>query len=196
MWIRDDLPQHLEVTRAILYGYNTELNKSRSFQRISDLAQALVCLLQTYIWNNQLAKNIAFLAHSLGGLIVKAAIVQLAESQNESYTSLLRLISGAIFFGVPNDGMAQEQFRTVVRGNPNEALMDDLDKDSNYLRELNKSFQSLARPLKCFWAFETLQSPTLIVSSYSRYYHHPVAILIQSRNSQMAKWIDKVLRLS
>ncbi|KAI9654109.1 MAG: hypothetical protein M1821_006820 [Bathelium mastoideum] len=162
MWVRDDLPRHLRGTRAILYGYDTKLHNSQSFQRISDLAQALVTSLQTYGWNDPLAKNIAFLAHSLGGLVLKAAIVQLAESQDESLNHLLGIIKGAIFFGVPNNGMEQAHFRTVVRENPNEALIDDIDRNSNCLRRLNESFKSLSNPPKCFWAYETLESPTLM----------------------------------
>ncbi|KAL9082921.1 MAG: hypothetical protein Q9165_008739, partial [Trypethelium subeluteriae] len=169
MWIRDDLPQHLRGIRAILYGYDTKLDDSQSFQRISDLAQALIVSLQTHGWNNPLAKDVAFLTHSLGGLVLKAAIVQLAKSQDESYNHLLRIINGAIFFGVPNYGMEQAHFRTVVRENPNEALIDDIDRSSNYLRRLNESFSGLSKPLKCFWAFETSESPTLMrISDNSR----------------------------
>jgi hypothetical protein len=164
MWIRDDLPRHLKGTRAIIYGYDTRLDGSQSFQRISDLAQALVHSLETYGWNEPHAKPIAFLAHSLGGLVLKAAIVQLSKSQNDLHQSLFGLITGAIFFGVPNFGMEQAHFRTVVHKNPNEALIDDIDRNSNYLRRLHESFLGISKPLQCIWGFETSESPTLIVS--------------------------------
>jgi hypothetical protein len=171
MWIRDGLSRHLRGTRAILYGYDTKLDASQSFQRIPDLAQALVSTLQTHGSNNHLLKSIVFIAHSLGGLVLKAAIVQLSKSQDQAHSRLLGLIKGSVFFGVPNYGMEQMHFRTVVGDNPNEALIDDIDRNSNYLRRLQESFASISKPLKCFWAYETSESPTLIVSQYLRYYH-------------------------
>jgi hypothetical protein len=177
MWIRDELPRHLRGTRAILYGYDTKLDGSQSFQRIPDLAQALVTSLQTYGWNKPLAKPIAFLAHSLGGLVLKAACVQLAKSHDNSH-HLLGLIKGAIFFGVPNLGMEQAHIRTVVHMKPNELLIDDIDRNSNYLRGLHKSFLDLPKHLQFCWAFETSESPTIMVSQFSRLWHQHIKDLI------------------
>jgi hypothetical protein len=177
MWIRDDLPRHLRGTRAILYGYDTKLDGSRSFQRIPDLAQALVTSLQTYGWSEPHANHIVFLAHSLGGLVLKAAIMQLAKSQDALHSQILNLIKGAIFFGVPNFGMEQAHFRTVARKNPNVALIEDIDVNSNYLRRLHESFLGLSKPLECFWAFETSESPTLVVSQYLRCLRHYITVL-------------------
>src|SRR5271167_3314652 len=36
MWIRDELPQYLPTIRFILYGYDTTLSPSNSFQTIPD----------------------------------------------------------------------------------------------------------------------------------------------------------------
>ncbi|KAI9683271.1 MAG: hypothetical protein M1822_006136 [Bathelium mastoideum] len=190
MWVRDGLPRHLRGTRAILYGYDTKLNDSQSFQRISDLAQALVISLQTYGWNDPFAKNIAFLAHSLGGLVLKAAITQLAQSQDESLNHLLGIIKGAVFFGVPSYGMEQAHFRTVVRENPNEALVDDIGRNSNYLRRLNESFKSLSHPLKCFWAFETLESPTLVQFPDGKIDRNGPPNILVSRASATCGFVD------
>jgi alpha-beta hydrolase superfamily lysophospholipase len=166
MWIRDALPKHLSGMRTVIYGYDTKLGSSKSFQLISDLAQALINQLQTYGWDLQSAKPVVFLAHSLGGLVLKEAMVQLDNSSNEGYKSLLSLFRGAVFFGVPNLGMEQSHFRTVVHNNPNEALVDDIARNSNYLRRLNDTFarSSVQSRLKCFWAYETSESPTILVS--------------------------------
>ena len=165
MWIRDNLPNHLKSVRAVVYGHDTKLHDSQSFQSIQDLAHKLIDQLLAYGWKNSSAKPIAFLAHSLGGLILKEALIQLDKSQDQAYKSLLNRIRGAIFFGVPNLGMEQAHFQTVVRNNPNEALVDDIGRNSNYLRRLNEAFTgaSFETSLKCFWAFETSESPTLSV---------------------------------
>ncbi|KAK2762332.1 hypothetical protein FQN54_001342 [Arachnomyces sp. PD_36] len=164
MWIRDDLPRNLQNARAVVYGYDTKLLDSQSFQGIDDLANDLVTHLCTYGWRSPSAKPIVFLAHSLGGLVVKAALRQLATRPDEAYTRLLSTVRGAIFFGVPNLGMEQRHFQALVQNNPNEALLDDVARNSNFIRRLNEAFStsSLSERLMCFWAYETSQSPKTV----------------------------------
>jgi alpha-beta hydrolase superfamily lysophospholipase len=170
MWIRDTLPKHLLGVRAVIYGYDTKLKSSQSFQLIPDLAKALIDQLQAHGWDTPSAKPVVFLVHSLGGLLLREAITQLDNSSNEEYKSLLSVLRGAVFFGVPNLGMEQSHFRTVVHNNPNEALVDDISRNSNYLRRLNELFprSSFQSRLKCFWAYETSESPTIQVSQPSQ----------------------------
>ena len=167
MWIRDELSKDLRGVRAVIYGYDTKLYDSQSFQSISDLAHEFINQFQAYSWGMGSAKPkpLAFLAHSLGGLVLKETLVQLAKSSNETYKSLLGLVRGAVFFGVPNLGMEQAHFQAIVQNNPNEALIDDIARNSNYLRRLNEEFSrcSLSEHLQCFWAFETCESPTVVV---------------------------------
>ena len=167
MWIRDTLPKNLKGTRAVIYGYNTKLDDSPSFQTILDLSSELISQLQASGWGLQSRKPVAFLAHSLGGLVLKEALVQLAKGQDERYKSLLKIISGAIFFGVPSLGMEQEHFRTIVQNKPNETLVEDIARNSNYLRRLDEKFSNstLTERLRCFWAFETSESPTIVVGT-------------------------------
>ncbi|RYP61328.1 hypothetical protein DL771_010167 [Monosporascus sp. 5C6A] len=171
MWIRDDLPKHLQRVRAVIYGYRTKLHDSQSFQTIPDLAHEFIDQLLAYGWGCSSAKPIAFLAHSLGGLVLKEALIQLNKSQDQAYQTLIDLIQGVIFFGVPNLGMEQAHFRTIVRNNPNEALVDDIARNSNYLRRLNEAFTqgSFNTKLRCFWAFETSESLTVTVSRGIKY---------------------------
>src|SRR5204863_9071639 len=105
MWIRDALPRSLPGVRAILYGYDTTLVDSNSFQTIWDLACALIHQLKANGWTSPTAKPIVFLAHSLGGIVLKQALVILAGSGNRD--NLLSAVQGAIFFGVPASGMHQ-----------------------------------------------------------------------------------------
>lgn len=41
MWLRDSLPRDLPGMRILLYGYETQLHGSRSFQDLEALAAAL-----------------------------------------------------------------------------------------------------------------------------------------------------------
>jgi hypothetical protein len=165
MWIRDELPRHLPGSRAVIYGYDTKLDDSQSFQSIPDLAKHLINSLEAHGWDLPSAKPIAFLAHSLGGLVLKQALVQLADTTNPMYTRLLGTMRGMVSFGVPNLGMQQHHFRAIVKNNANSLLIEDIARNSNYLRELHKDFSegSFNKHLTCFWAFETAESPTVIV---------------------------------
>lgn len=162
MWIRDCLPKDLPGTRAIIYGFNTKLVKSRSFQFISDLASELVSHLETYGGAQGRIKPTAFLAHSLGGLVLKQVLVQLGQDSREAYKNLLR---GVVFFGVPNLGMNQEHFRAIVQNNANEALVDDITRGSSFLDRLDKEFRDspFKEHMQCIWAYETSESPTVTV---------------------------------
>ncbi|KAI9148085.1 DNA repair protein RAD5B [Paramyrothecium foliicola] len=192
MWIRDDLPLHMPRTRALLYGYNTRLHDSNSFQNIGDLAIELINQLQACGYHLPSSKPLAFLAHSLGGLVLREALVQLAGSQNVVYKALTQTIQGVLFFGVPNLGMEQAHFRAIVQNNPNEALVDDMARNSNYLPRLNESFNE--GPCKgkfhYFWAYETSESPTVTRDASGKVDRNgPLAILV-SRESATCRLND------
>ncbi|KAI3324398.1 hypothetical protein HD806DRAFT_543729 [Xylariaceae sp. AK1471] len=166
-WVRDELPIRMKGARSILYGYSSQLHQSQSFQTIADLARGLICHLQASSCNSTSARPIAFICHSLGGLVLQDALVQLARNPNEEYRRLLSLVRGALCFGVPNLGMEQSHLRTIVRNNPNAALVDDIARNSNYLRSLNEEFLKvlLDKGLIYFWAYETVASPTVIATA-------------------------------
>jgi alpha-beta hydrolase superfamily lysophospholipase len=168
MWIRDDLAKHARGTRAIIYGYDTKLDGSSSFQNINDLAKQLIDQLHAYRQPASKAP-IVFLAHSLGGLVVKQALRTLAEYPlDEEYKSLLGAVRGAIFFGVPNLGMEQRTLQAIVQDNPNGILIRDLSQRSNFIHQLTKAFFSnpVLKHCKFFWAYETQESPTAVVCDY------------------------------
>ncbi|KAL7920620.1 hypothetical protein ACQKWADRAFT_298002 [Trichoderma austrokoningii] len=169
MWIRDELPRSLPGVRAVLYGYDSRLIGSNSFQSISDIAVSLIWNLKSGGWNLPSSKPIIFLAHSLGGIVLKEAIVQIAECGDKSVAGILDNLLGGIMFGVPNLGMQQSHLMAMVEGQANEMLVQDLSREngSNYVRQLYTSFNGLSvvHKVKILWAYETEQSPTVIKRS-------------------------------
>lgn len=162
MWIRDALPLDLPQIRPIIYGYETTLPRSKSFQTITDLASQLINQLASNGWTAMSAKPLVFLAHSLGGLVFKRAVVALA---NSGYDDSAIQIAGGIFFGVPNFGMEQSSFLSIAEGNPNEILVEDLSPHSPWLKGLEAQFNGISylRKMNIFWGYETCTSPTYIV---------------------------------
>src|SRR4051794_26846328 len=104
MWIRDALATSLPSFRFLTYGYDTTLIDTDSFQTIPDLAGRLISELRANGWTSPEAKDVVFLAHSLGGVLLKHALVMLANS-GESETFMLDRVRGATCFGVPSKGM-------------------------------------------------------------------------------------------
>lgn len=77
MWLRDALPQHITrendhkpIARVMVYGYESSLPQSESFQNLEDLGTALHTDLRSLAVAGAF-RPIVFIAHSLGGLIVK-----------------------------------------------------------------------------------------------------------------------------
>lgn len=161
------MPQsrQLESTRFLLYGYDTKLVGSRSFQSVPDLAWTLVSELTANGFASPTGRRLVFMVHSLGGVVMKQALVMMAGS-GERERFMLELIKGAIFFGVPSKGMVTSHLRAMVKQQPNQVLVNDLSEGSPYLRELENQFWGIGyqRNMKFFWAYETKESPTVVVS--------------------------------
>jgi hypothetical protein len=82
----------------MIYGYDTQLHGSHSFQDLEALASALRLDLQTLAVRDSSHMEpkmtpLIFIAHSLGGLVVKEAIIQMKRDKN--YQVLLDSIYGA-----------------------------------------------------------------------------------------------------
>lgn len=77
---------------------------------------------------------------------------------------------GMLFFGVPNLGLRNEQLKTIVQGQPNKALIDDLlvDNDSEPSTSLKRLANQFSKSCKGYYRvvtfFERTLSPTLVVS--------------------------------
>lgn len=168
MWIRDNLPKSVRGIRAILYGYDTELDGSSSFQTINDLAKQLIDQLQAHRVPESVTP-LVFLAHSLGGLVVKQALRDLAENHpGNEHQALLCAVRGAVFFGVPNLGMEHRELEAIVHGKPNGVLIRDLSTTSNFIHQLTEAFSTnhFHERFKFFWAYETSVSPTVVVCNH------------------------------
>ncbi|KAI1145588.1 hypothetical protein F4825DRAFT_443498 [Nemania diffusa] len=188
MWIRDALPKHVHGIRTVIYGYDTKLADSQSIERIPDISLQLINSLTTYGWGSRSSKYVIFLAHSLGELVLRDALRHIANGYSKE---LLHCLRGALFFGVPNLGMEQAYFRAIVQGNPNGDLIDDLALGSEYLRQLRDDLSKtiVNQHFKQFWAYETLQSSTIITTSDGKIDRNgPPAILV-SRESATLRFI-------
>ncbi|KAI9150625.1 Protein SERAC1 [Paramyrothecium foliicola] len=188
MWIRDALPVGLPGIRFITYGYDTTLADSKSFQNIVDLARTLNLELEAYGWGiDNGGKPLLFLAHSLGGVILKQALVILADGTNRA-GDILDSIRGIVFFGTPSVGMPLSNLLALVEHQPNKDLVETLSDRSNFLENLEVQFRgiSFVGRITVLWAYETETSPTIMKNSdgsYSRLGPRSVMVDRQSATS-------------
>lgn len=162
MWLRDSLPIDAPSIRVIIYGYDTTLTQNESFQTVQDIAISFVSRMVASGWSNVSAKPITFLAHSLGGIVLKHALLEMANS--EPRRTLFEMVRAVIFFGVPHKGMEISHLLSMVDGQPNERIVEDLGPASTYLRVLEDQFSGLARQsVRVFSVFETKLSSTVRV---------------------------------
>lgn len=159
MWLSDRLPQKLPTARVMIYGYASGLQHSDSFVQLHDLAGQLRSDLSQLLGSNK-RKPLLLIGHSLGGLLIKEAMIQIAESDSESN---LNMILGIFLFGAPNDGMDIESLIPMVNDQPNRFLLESLNAmNSQILWLQRREFSKVLNRTKCqlFCFYETERSPT------------------------------------
>ena len=110
-----------------------------------------------------------FLAHSLGGLVIKQAIVDMKASNNEKDSYNLSATYGLYFFGVPNTGMNIGPLKCMIRGQPNEEFIMSLANNSQLLRNLRRDFPNAFdfADSQIISFYETRESPSSFFVSLS-----------------------------
>ncbi|KAI9924003.1 hypothetical protein MW887_007461 [Aspergillus wentii] len=160
LWLRDFLPHQLPRARILLFGYNSNVGIQSSSAGVREQAQNLLNRLRL---ERQGFENrpIIFIAHSLGGILVKEALVQ--AKLGEAYCSIYTATFGIAFFGTPHRGsplarvgdVVAKVVRTVLR-NPSNTFLNALKKDDLYANELSSNFQQLLENYRYLNFYETL----------------------------------------
>ncbi|KAI9828117.1 MAG: hypothetical protein M1832_003644 [Thelocarpon impressellum] len=142
LWLKDFLPARLPRARILLYGYNASVAFGSSAAGVKEQAETL---LETLHSNRELLplRPIVWVCHSLGGIVVKRALV--SAKLNSTYRPTCSATRGIAFFGTPHNGGRHAKLGDVaayiargVLGNPPNTLMAALKEDSlvgDYLRD-------------------------------------------------------------
>jgi len=177
VWLRDSAPEDIPQARFITYGYDTAVAESDSNQGIRDLAHTLLDRFAIFRRRtNTQQRPLCFVCHSLGGVVLKEALVISSKATDPEHHDLHEVgvvTTGLILLGVPNLGLRHEQLRTVVHGRPNEGFIKDLlvqpdGEASQFLNHLTREFAHLCRqqqrPWKIISYYETIRSSTVAAS--------------------------------
>ncbi|UKZ73695.1 hypothetical protein TrVFT333_001345 [Trichoderma virens FT-333] len=104
LWLEHFLPEDIPDARIMTFGYDSSLMFSQSKGRIEDFARDLL----NRLWMlRQLPQEknrpLIFVCHSLGGIVVKKALV-LAHELNHQYHNIVTSTIGIVFMGTPHRG--------------------------------------------------------------------------------------------
>jgi hypothetical protein len=187
VWLRDFAPQDVPRARFVTYGYDTGVIASDNNQGVHELAHTLLDGLAIFRQRTQTQQRpLLFVCHSLGGVVLKEALVMSSKATDVKHKKLLEVTTvtyGFVFMGVPNLGLKHDQLETVVKGRRNEGFVRDLlvrsdGEASQFLSHLTREFSDLDRrrslPFEIVSYYETKSSPTVVVSVPCRVLMRPL----------------------
>lgn len=140
-----------------------------SAQNIHDLGQGLRTALRLTRTQSK-SHEIVLIGHSLGGVLVKKAIVQMKHGSNDDKSNLEN-IRGLLLFGVPNRGMDIRSLVSIVGNNPNRFLLEVLSTTSHVMQEYTAEFLNCftSRKAIVYSFYETRLSRTAQQDMYGEY---------------------------
>ncbi|KAI0454754.1 hypothetical protein F5B21DRAFT_514460 [Xylaria acuta] len=172
LWLEDFLPEVLPQARIMTFGYDSGLLLSHSKGRIDDFARDLLnrlWMLRQPPGNKN--RPLVFVAHSLGGIVVKKALI-LAHEDNHHYGHILSSTIGVIFMGTPHQGSNIVNWTSFLRNAiqfmsgtnlVRTDLIGELSTHSTTLLEISKSFLPRSANLTIMSFIETQSEPPLTV---------------------------------
>lgn len=164
----------LSSYRIFTYGYNSNFKGAGTNLNIIDFAKDL--LFQMLVFSDGIGDGrvpigrqpIIFVAHSMGGLVVKKAYV--LGKHEDQYAHIISKIHGIMFLATPHRGahyakILNNILSTAPLGAPPKAYIDDLDTHSRILQDINEQFRALCADLSLVSFFETLKTSFGITKS-------------------------------
>jgi hypothetical protein len=104
LWLRDSLPEHIPSARIMTYGYDSAVAFSTSRSEVSDFAADLLWRLHCERTSDEASSRpLIFVCHSLGGVVLKQALV-MASHRRDNYGTILDSTYGVVFMGTPHRG--------------------------------------------------------------------------------------------
>lgn len=179
--------QSVQDLHDIAMVFKDKLIAIREYQQVSSswiVSQVSAGIMLNYKQSYQKRVPLVFLAHSLGGLVLKQALVYLSKQpmpQQEPFLSTYAIL----FFGVPSYGLAGERLglAAMATGQTTQGFLSDMRLDSRTVHTLAQDFREAFkdRPfLKIFSFYETLESAT--------------AIMVWLEHSRMAEFLIDICR--
>ncbi|KAK0509728.1 hypothetical protein JMJ35_008122 [Cladonia borealis] len=164
VWLKDFLPHALPNSRIMTFGYDSALGFSRDRGGVESFAKDLLNRLRMIrVGLESQERPIIFIAHSLGGIVVKKALV-LAHEAEVFYGNIVNSTKGVVFLGTPHGGSKLAAWGTLLSNVVNSVtfgqavrkdLLKNLERDSAVLEEISRQFVQRAESLQIMSFYET-----------------------------------------
>jgi len=150
--------------RVFTFGYNSHFKGAGTNLNIIDFAKDLLFQLSTF-WSGPGehgtpigGRRIIFVAHSMGGLVVKKAYI--LGKHDSKYAHLIKQTHGMVFLATPHRGSQYAKIlnnilSTAPLGAPPKAYVADLDAHATAIQDINEQFRSSCEDLALVSFFET-----------------------------------------
>ncbi|KAN0110209.1 hypothetical protein V8E51_006596 [Hyaloscypha variabilis] len=179
LWLRDFLPKDVKA-RVMVFGYDAKAAFGDGVAGVKEHARGLLGALGEKRGRSFEAKRpLIFVGHSLGGLVIKQALV-IAE-QETLYKQIYNSTLGIIFFGTPHQGSRLANYATaitspllVLANKPDAELLEFLKKDNPALKQLGDQ-----------WKAHHEKRPYDIVSFYETKTMRPFKCLVVEKGSAL-----------
>jgi hypothetical protein len=167
-WPRDLLPVTIPHARVLTYGYDTNLRhilgSPLNKTTVYDIAWDFLITLEAER-RPEPSRPLLFVAHSLGGIVVKELLRQASgcQSRQPHLYDVFNSTIGIVFFGTPHcgadpRGVLQRIAESIVKAagvSVNEQVVKALLPSSERLRELRDEFSPMAHEQN--WAIHSFQ---------------------------------------
>ncbi|KAH7354297.1 hypothetical protein B0T11DRAFT_126351 [Plectosphaerella cucumerina] len=155
-WITDFLAEEkgLEHARILVYGYDSKVAKLYKNVNQNDFFAHAKNLMYALAREKPARRPVIFVAHSLGGLLVKEVLRRSEASEEHEIKDIVRCTKGVIFMGTPHrgsPGMAslgdavRSMASVILRVDTNDRLLRALGIDSPELELGRESFVTVWR---------------------------------------------------
>lgn len=150
LWPQVLLPPKIPKARVLTFGYNADLTMNTSTYGMRDHATKLLSSLRDKRDEpDELHRPIIFVCHSMGGLIVKQAL--LTASIDQQYLLISQHTQGVVFMGTPHRGSDLAKWGSLLATiakvaflSPKKEFLDNLHKNRKELIELSEDFIKIA----------------------------------------------------
>ncbi|KAL1880762.1 hypothetical protein Daus18300_001376 [Diaporthe australafricana] len=156
-WLRSD--DVLSRLRVFSFGYNANYLGSKNSSGILDFAKTLLFNMDGYSDDSGTIGQypIIFVAHSMGGLVVKQAFI--LGLMNDTYAAMISQVFGIIFLSTPHKG---SNFARVLNNilsvsvvSSSKTYVAELNSESPTLKHINEQFRLVVKDLQIVSFYET-----------------------------------------
>ncbi|KAM7187468.1 hypothetical protein V8F33_011208 [Rhypophila sp. PSN 637] len=169
-WLSSILAEDIPNVRILTYGYNSRTHGAEQLivESLYDHGKTFVQVLCAYRRNTKTeGRPIIFLAHSLGGIVVKSALIHSNLWHRDNLNDIKRSTHGLVFFGTPHGGSSIASLGTklLILGSPfartSTLHIRHLQQNSEWLRMQADQFAPIIPEFDITNFYETYRTPLL-----------------------------------